>query len=62
MSQVFTTYPKINIGGFTYKFKINSSIPQVPPKIRRWMNNNVTELTFGQGGSEWHIIRSGFGI
>ena len=26
------------------------------------MNQNVQELTYGQGGSEWHFIRAGLGL
>ncbi len=62
VATVFTTSPDINIGGFIYILKKNTKIPQIPPKIRKWMNDNVKELTFGQGGSEWHFIRSGLGI
>ena len=47
--QIFPFYPPMMI---IYKFKKNASFPLVPPKIRGWMNENVTELTFGQGGSE----------
>ncbi len=63
VATVFTTFSKCNPGGFIYKLKRNAVIPQIPSKIRRWMNENyVSELTYGQGGCEWHFIRSGLGI
>jgi hypothetical protein len=62
VATIFTTYSELNPGGFIYKLKKNSSIPQVEHKICKWMDENVIELTFGQGGSEWHFLRSGLGI
>ena len=59
---IYTTVPDIDEGRFHYKLKKDCKIPRIARIIRVHMSNTVHEITFGQGGSEWHFVRSGLGL
>ena len=61
VATVFSTSPEVDTGHFTYVPKKDAAIPKLSKEIRDHIANHVTELTYGQGGSEWHIIRAGMG-
>lgn len=62
VATILTTAPELSMGTLVYRKKHGAKFPTFSQRIRDHLYENVCELSFGQGGSEWHFLRARLGL